>query len=741
MLRSKCLAKFFFIRPAFIILLVFVFLNSPTNANQNITDIFDIARPSIKNFTSEDGLPVNSVMTLERDSRGYLWIGTQDGAAVYNGRDFKVINMPNQVASNYIYDILAAKDGSFWFATSTAGVHRLYKDEWQTFDTKNGLASNHARALLETVSADDSKTIYVGRRDGLSIFEDGKWTNLDDKDGLPDKRTRTLIEFEKDGKKSVWVGTYNGIAVINDKKITEVFSTAEGLPGKIVFALLKTVNSEGNEIVWAGTNKGLAKFENDKWQTFEDVSETLTKPVRSLGQSKKADETLTVWVGFDGAGVAFLENGKWKFLTEDEGLPNNMVFAFAETGAPDGSIWMSNLAAGISRFERSNWRKINDKNGLPNKLVFSFGNSVSEKAGNSFWFGTYGDGLASFENGKWRVFSNKDGLLDNYIQSFYATKDENGEPIYYVGTEQGLSSIKNGKVTKIDLNEEKPFVEVWDIKESENNSGEKSLLISTSLGLIKKTGDVLEKIDNTNGLPDKTLRFSLETFDENGEKTLWVALYNSGLGKFQNGKWKIFDNKNGLPTNRVYTLAEIKTENSRELWIGTGGGGIAILDLNSEKDEFQIISSENSNLLASNTVYKIFQDSKNRIYATTNKGVSRLTKTSDGYRSYIFTTEDGLPSNECISGSGFVDEKDRVWVGTVGGAAVLDVNNEFDDKIAEPLFIEKVLVGDEEKNLVPNSELPYFENSLVFEYAMPTNFRESGTVYQTQLVGLEEKPT
>ncbi|HNC45619.1 MAG TPA: two-component regulator propeller domain-containing protein, partial [Acidobacteriota bacterium] len=74
-------------------------------------------RPAIRCFSDRDGLPQNSVMCLEVDQRGYLWAGTQDGAACFNGRAWTTLNMPNQTASNYVRAILPASDGSIWFGT------------------------------------------------------------------------------------------------------------------------------------------------------------------------------------------------------------------------------------------------------------------------------------------------------------------------------------------------------------------------------------------------------------------------------------------------------------------------------------------------------------------------------------------------------------------------------------------------------------------------------------------------
>src|SRR5688572_20608167 len=66
---------------------------------------FPEGRPAFRFFGSEQGLPQNTPQAFAVDARGFLWTGTQDGAAVYNGRVWKTVNMPNRAESNIITDI------------------------------------------------------------------------------------------------------------------------------------------------------------------------------------------------------------------------------------------------------------------------------------------------------------------------------------------------------------------------------------------------------------------------------------------------------------------------------------------------------------------------------------------------------------------------------------------------------------------------------------------------------------
>src|SRR5262245_25968355 len=75
-------------------------------------DPVDFGRPVLSVFRDKDGLPQNAVMALAVDTRGYLWTGTQDGIAVYNGRGWSVRDLPNRTLSNFVRSMIIASDGA-----------------------------------------------------------------------------------------------------------------------------------------------------------------------------------------------------------------------------------------------------------------------------------------------------------------------------------------------------------------------------------------------------------------------------------------------------------------------------------------------------------------------------------------------------------------------------------------------------------------------------------------------------
>ena len=90
--------------------------------------MFDLAHPAVRSFTDREGLPQNTVYAIVRDALGYLWVGTQDGAARWNGREWLIVDMPDREVSNYIRSLAATRDWTLWFGREAGGLVRLRRD-------------------------------------------------------------------------------------------------------------------------------------------------------------------------------------------------------------------------------------------------------------------------------------------------------------------------------------------------------------------------------------------------------------------------------------------------------------------------------------------------------------------------------------------------------------------------------------------------------------------------------------
>src|SRR6476646_8924959 len=87
-------------------------------------------------WLTENGLPQNTVHSIAQTSDGYIWIGTEEGLARFDGLKFTVFNKQNtpQLKSNYIRALLADRRGALWIGTAE-GLVRLFEGQFSAFTT------------------------------------------------------------------------------------------------------------------------------------------------------------------------------------------------------------------------------------------------------------------------------------------------------------------------------------------------------------------------------------------------------------------------------------------------------------------------------------------------------------------------------------------------------------------------------------------------------------------------------
>jgi ligand-binding sensor domain-containing protein len=117
-----------------------------------VTAAFGAQDYVIQTWQVEDGLPQNSVTALAQTQSGYLWVGTQDGLARFDGMRFVVFDSHNTPAihNGRIVQVFEDRRGALWIGTEGAGLVRLAQGQFSAFSAPNqGSAFNYARVLCD----------------------------------------------------------------------------------------------------------------------------------------------------------------------------------------------------------------------------------------------------------------------------------------------------------------------------------------------------------------------------------------------------------------------------------------------------------------------------------------------------------------------------------------------------------------------------------------------------------------
>ncbi len=703
---------------------------------------------SLRVFTDRDGLPQNAVDGLDFDTQGYLWIGTQAGAARYNGREWTVVDMPDRTRSNYIRGLRATPDGSVWFGTQSAGVARLKGGAWTTFDEKDGLPNDRA-LVVEIDPTSGPSGVWVGAQAGAARLDGDRFVAAEP--GTPVAGV-TVHDIFAAGS-VVWFATDHGVARLVDGR-WEHFGVAEGLPSENVLGVSAELDGEGRWEVWAGTYAGLARFDGTRWEAFE----TGLNPVpsaRAILVTRDLAGRHVVWVGTSNQGLLRLRDGRVERIHgPDFGSRVEVTCLRARRdadGGSDGAVWAGANAEGLIRIDPTIWASFDDDEGRMTSPIRSFCETSDGDGRRSMWVGTSA-GLLTFDDGRLVAADAPFNARNVSVFSMAAVRPPGrATDDLWVGTDaEGVIKREDGRWSRLTPPESiGPLTGIKCILPCYDAAGALSevWIGSGNAGLIRIRDGVWTKLDRAAGLPNNDVRWILRTEEPDGRQTIWAATNGGGLARFDGERFEVFSSANGLPNDLVRGIHEQRLADGRRLlWVGTYGG-VAILDLTAGAGSWNVLSDMTTPALPDNTIYQVQEDRSGRIYLFTNKGVARVTATASAsdaplaFSVETFTVEHGLPSSECNGGAAFVDSLGRVWAGTIGGAAVLDPSDVVDDTTPKPLHIESVTVGRSDRPLADGAELRHDENTVEFRFALLSFVREQGTAYRTQLVGLDAEPS
>jgi ligand-binding sensor domain-containing protein/signal transduction histidine kinase len=230
-------------------------------------------RLAIRTFTASDGLPRDQVTALLADSRGFLWLGTQEGLARFDGGQFTLFGPAEGLANAAIYDLIEDRGGRYWIATG-GGVYRFTPSPREFLrvsalgsrgdaagaggDATTVGASRAAMVLLE----DREGVIWCGSSEGLLRVRGGDTPGGLALDEVPlaldptehGRVVGALLEA-RDG--TLWIGTGSGLFRRTRDGRVDRFTRADGLPDHEVWALAEDAAGD----LWVGTRFGLARLD------------------------------------------------------------------------------------------------------------------------------------------------------------------------------------------------------------------------------------------------------------------------------------------------------------------------------------------------------------------------------------------------------------------------------------------------------------------------------------------------
>ncbi len=659
-----------------------------------------------RSWTTENGLPQNTVYALAQAGDGCLWVGSEGGLARFDGSAFIAYRKSATpgLASDSITTLAADPDGSLWVGTSGGGLLRQRDGK---FSRIYGLAGDSVWSLHR----DRQGVLWIVPQEGsVYCLEKEMGPARAVIDDLPDSQVTALAGSMGN---ILWIGTRGGLAAIRNGRET-VFTIRNGLAGNYIYCLF--TDSRGS--LWVGTTTGLSRIDEKGVRSFSLADGLASNMVLALGEDTKG----RIWIGTD-KGVTIMETGETALCANPDGLAGDTAMAICRDR--EGGMWVGWAASGLSSLRRNEVRVYGPGDGLSGQQF----RSIAEDTSGRLWAGTRDQGLNMLERGKWRSFSRRDGLASAAITALLP--DRRGG--LWIGTiDAGLQLQEQGRFSPAPA----------------GGSGGTVLSLFADHGgglWVGRGGMGLDCLNDGRwrhyGLAGGLQAGAITALGEDRQGRLWAGSARAGLHVLSNGKWRRFTAADGLVGESIYA---IHMDGRGNIWLGTSGG----LNLLRQGEFFNFREGP---AVLSETILDILEDGSGRLWMSTPSGIfcaagSELERSASAkgreVHCRLFGEMSGMQSTVCTGGfqpAGCKSRDGRLWFPTQKGLVMIDPQTMESVPYLPPVWIEKIQANGRAIDSAGVKRFPPGTDRFDFSFTAISFADPQQIEFSTRLAGFENK--
>jgi len=377
-------------------------------------------------FNQQHGLSNNRVLTITVQAYDRIWVGTENGLSLFDGQSFTNYNRENGLPATTIYSSIIDREGNLWLGTLGGGITHYSGELFQSYNIDTGLPNNVVTGFTE----DQYGNIWIATYGGGVVRFDGENLRVfDETDGLQDNKVYTFLE---DSRNQFWVGTRDGISIYEEGRFTDFESF------DINFQSVRSIHEDTSKSeFWIATyNDGVYRLRNDGYDHYNTSNVLPNNTVMDV----KQDEDGVIWLATYGGVVKYVD-GEFETITIADGLPSNGVIQIFIDHL--GEKWFSTFN-GPARYSGESVERLIRSNQV--ETIFYF--TIQDRE-NRYWIGT-NRGLYLFRKDKfyesetelermlsYRSYTNSQGLIANELNaggSFLAS-----DGTIWLGSVEGLS--------------------------------------------------------------------------------------------------------------------------------------------------------------------------------------------------------------------------------------------------------------------------------------------------------------
>jgi signal transduction histidine kinase/ligand-binding sensor domain-containing protein len=662
--------------------------------------------------TGEKGLPNSSVTAIAQAPDGYLWVGTYNGLARFDGERFVKFYPENTPALKHarIRRLATTPDGRLWISAYDGSL-TSYRDgqfelEWPgegTADSTTALVSrrtnqitfmlrsgefirrwsgpgtNHwetlraptANAGQQVTEAGDGVIWCCGRDQKIARLIGNAFVTLPGNGGLDGATINCLVA---DPRGRIWAGTERGFAVWNGTQFEPMTPTNGEAVVNVTFLRVLA-----NGDVWSIANERVRRSRDREWMSEVEAARGLFSGGRER-TGLHEDAKGGVWLYDYGCGIFHIRaDGRVRQLTAEESFPGERVDSFLEDR--EGNIWAGVDRGGLVRVREKRFSVLAPGDSAAAKAAVC----VTEDRDGAIWVGTFGGGLHRWLHNEWQTFTLPGGTRRGFVFSVFA---DAGGKMWTSAGEEDLFLGTAGKFTS--------FTPAVHGVKALLRARDGRLWIGTKSGLSVVTGGQFRQYYPEDGVA----RTDVRALAEDAGGSIWAGAGDGTLYRIASNNVASFRAQDALAGQPIWSLL---ADVDGVVWVGTFRGGL----LRFQDGKFVRFTTKDG--LPDDVICQILQDDEGRLWAGTKQGIfhaekSELNSFAAGRAGNINCTAygryDGLPSLECSDSyqpAAWRTRDGRLLFATLKGVVSVRPGEVAVNSLPPPVVIEGATVDGQEQ--------------------------------------------
>ncbi|MGL4598302.1 MAG: ligand-binding sensor domain-containing protein, partial [Bacteroidia bacterium] len=375
------------------------------------------------NYAVREGLPHSRIHAVFQDKQGYMWLGTDGGAARFDGTDFITFDAKSGIAEKAVTAITETAEGIF-LATET-GITKYAFGKFTSYTIGNNVS------MIYQLLPDQKGAILIATNKGLFRFFKSTFQKITTSSSLDQLSIRSM--YLDSAKGDLWVGSdRNGLFHLRTSVAGYSISTYTD-EARLSNLGIRGLDKSADGVLWIATlNDGLFAYE-------KNVLRKITLPIDGLSfnfTSLKCDAAGNIWMGTWGKGVVRYNKNSFLGFDKSNGLKDDVITTLLVDR--EENLWFGCYTYGLIFYPGDQFVSITTKDGLPDNNV----RDIERDAAGNFWIATLA-GLVVYDGLDLRVIQGLEGKRVGAIEV-----DQEG--IVYAGLMTGeIACLKDQKLERL----------------------------------------------------------------------------------------------------------------------------------------------------------------------------------------------------------------------------------------------------------------------------------------------------